>query len=131
MLISLRKGVYTLAAFAWLAGSAVAEVHEVLIVEGAYFPPLVHAQIGDSVLFINETGGVHVVQATDESWTSGPISVDGTFSLLLMQETQLAYNASVETEGDGDGQGDETLEQNGEISYDPPPVDEIDDADDS
>lgn len=124
MLISLRKGACTLAAFACLAAPVLAEEHEILIVEGAYFPPLIYAEVGDTLLFVNETSGVHIVQASDETWTSGPISVNGTFSLTLTNETQLYFNASVDTEGDGDGEGDEALEQNGQVTFDPPNADE-------
>lgn len=123
MLFSIRNGACAFVAVSCLAGAASAEEHWVRIVEGAYFPALVHAEVGDTVLFVNETDAIHEVHATDESWTSGQIPVDGSFSLLLAEDTVLAYTASVETEGDGDGAGDETLEQNGEISFDPPPPD--------
>ena len=97
--------------------------HEVIIVDGAYFPPFIYANIGDRIIFRNASSGVHVVEGPDESWTSGQIAIDGFFRLSLTPETPLTFRASVETEGIGAEDGDVVLEQIGEITYDPPPSD--------
>lgn len=123
MLFSFRKGVFAFAAAAGMTATAAWAVdHQVLIVDGAYFPPLVYADPGDRLVFVNASSGVHIVQASDESWTSGPIPVDGSFTLLLDDETPLVFNASADTEGNGGASGDEFLEQIGEITYDSAPT---------
>jgi plastocyanin len=97
--------------------------HEVIIVDGAYFPPLIYAQVGDRLVFVNLSSGVHTVQSPAEEWTSGAIPINGTFTLTLAAETPLSFNASVETEGSSAEAGDVVLEQVGEITYEPAPVD--------
>ncbi|MDF1728168.1 MAG: hypothetical protein P1U53_10520 [Sulfitobacter sp.] len=98
-----------------LATAASATEHEVLIVDGAYFPPLVYAELGDTVTFINDSSDNHEVQASDESWTSGIIPMDGSFALAIEVDTVLTFQATAETEGTGDGDGDVMLEQIGEV----------------
>lgn len=123
MLKAKRKSLLALTAAVSLMGTAALALdHEVVIIDGAYFPPLVHAEPGDRLIFINNSSGTHVVQASDESWTSGPIAINGTFTLTLEEDTPLMFNASVETEGNGEEDGDIFLEQIGEITYEPVPI---------
>jgi plastocyanin len=96
--------------------------HEVLIIDGAYFPPLIYADIGDKLIFVNSSSDVHTVQAPEEEWTSGPIPIDGSFTLVLAAETPLTFEASTETEGSSAEDGDVILEQIGEITFEPEPV---------
>ncbi len=96
--------------------------HEIIIIDGAYFPPLIYAQVGDRLIFVNSSSGVHVVEGPEETWTSGQIPIDGTFTLLLSNETPLVFSASADTEGVSAEEGDVILEQVGEITYDAPPI---------
>jgi plastocyanin len=118
MLTKLRTGAAAVLALAALAGPAAAMDHEVLIVDGAYFPPVIFASIGDSLTFINESSDSHEVMASDESWRSGMIPIDGTFSLEIQADTHLTFNATAETDS-SDGSGDIFLEQVGEIVLGP------------
>lgn len=95
--------------------------HEVIIVDGAYFPPFIYANIGDRIIFRNESSGAHVVEGPDAVWTSGQIAIGGFFRLNLLQDTPLTFRASVDTEGTGAAGGDVVLEQIGEFTYDAPP----------
>jgi plastocyanin len=95
--------------------------HEVIIIDGAYFPPFIYASIGDRIIFRNASSGAHIVEGPDESWSSGQIAVGGFFRLNLLQDTPLTFRASVDTEGTGAADGDVVLEQIGEITYDAPP----------
>ncbi|NNE52736.1 MAG: hypothetical protein HKN30_10075 [Sulfitobacter sp.] len=115
MLTHIRKGAATVVGLALLAGPALAVDHEVLIVDGAYFPPLIYADIGDHLMFVNSSSDAHEVQAVDASWTSGTIPVDGSFSLEITDETVLTFNATADTEGNSAEQGDVLLEQVGEV----------------
>lgn len=122
MLVSFRKGVCALAAAITMTATAAGAVdHEILIVEGAYFPPLTYAEIGDRLVFVNSSNSPHIVEGPEEAWTSGPIPVEGSYTLTLDDETPLTFMASADTEEDGDGAGDEAIEQIGQITYDPPP----------
>ncbi|SFE03249.1 hypothetical protein SAMN04488523_104269 [Sulfitobacter brevis] len=92
MLTSLRAGVCTLAtATVLIASSAQADDLTVLILEGAYFPPVVSAQIGDTIVFVNETDSEHTVSGDDEIWTSGPIPTEGSYRLALNETTPLTF----------------------------------------
>lgn len=131
MLNSCRKGFYIIAAAACLGGgaamaqgtSAPAMDHSVVIIDGAYFPALIYAQVGDSLVFENASSGVHIIEGPADSWTSGPIPVNGTFTLTLDETTPLVFSASADTEGDSLEDGDVVIEQIGEITYDPAPFD--------
>lgn len=131
MLNSCRKGFYAIASAACLLGSAsfaqdtsqaTAMDHDVLIIDGAYFPDLIYAQLGDSLIFENASDGVHIIEGAAEAWTSGPIAVGGTFTLLLEDTTPLAFSASADTEGDSANDGDVVIEQIGVITYEPSPI---------
>jgi plastocyanin len=130
MLNSCRTGLYALAAAACLVGgvasaqttTAASTDHDVIIIDGAYFPALIYAQVGDRLIFENASNGVHIIEGPAESWTSGPIPIDGTFTLLLEETTPLVFSASADTEGDSVNEGDVAIEQIGEIRYDAAPV---------
>lgn len=102
-------------ALAAFASPALSAEHEILIVDGAYFPPLIYVNYGDNVVFVNNASSAHEVKASDDSWTSGLIPLDGSFTLEIEADTYLAYQATADTEGMGDEDGDIFLEQFGEV----------------
>ncbi len=115
MLISFRKGVCALAlATSSMATSVQAENHIVLIMDGGYFPDIVHVGRGDNIIFTNNSENEHTLAGPDESWISEPIPVDGTYRLNI--NNQMAPTFS--------GLGADDLLMEGSFSYEPAPLDE-------
>lgn len=116
MLNSFRMSTFAFAAAAvCIASPAVSEEHTVLIEDGGYFPTITYAMQGDIIVFVNDSDASQAVSGPDESWTSGAIPVDGSFELALMEDTPLIFNGGVDLEG---------VDIEGEISYEPAPLDE-------
>ncbi len=114
MLNSFRNGVCAFAAAAsfLFATGAQAEEHVVLIVDGAYFPPLVYVSAGDSLVFLNHSAATAEVIGAEEAWTSGPIGVDASFTLPITEEMPATFSSPAVD--------DTTFE--GAITFDAPPV---------
>lgn len=113
MLKTYRKGAFALAAaLSVLAGAAHAQNHTVLIVDGGYFPAVTYAAVGDVISFENASSDSHEISDPDQTWTSGIISVDSAFDLVIEEDTPLEFV----------GMGADGLEVNGSISFDAPPV---------
>ncbi|MFG6602694.1 hypothetical protein ACGYK2_07050 [Sulfitobacter sp. 1A10359] len=93
MLSSYRKSTGALAlALSLCAAGAIAESRNVLIVDGAYFPSLSHVQPGDQVVFTNNATGSHTITGEDEAWTSGPIPVNGNYTLDITAQTPTRFS---------------------------------------
>lgn len=106
MLHSYRKGALALAAaLTFSASAAQAEEHVVLIVDGSYFPSVIFANSGDTILFRNESGASHTVTGAEAAWTSDAIYPEGTYQLTLDSDVPATFT--------GTGGGFETA--NGEI----------------
>ncbi len=118
MLNSNRKGAFALAAALSLAAGAVqAESHEILIVNGSYFPNSIYANEGDVIIFRNESDGTHTINGPEGTWTSGEITVEGTYQLSLTQETPLTFSGIFASSGDGAAE-----ESTGEIIFEDAPI---------
>lgn len=104
MLISFRNRACALAAAMTVAGAsaAFAETHNVLIVDGAYFPPLLNVALGDNVTFTNNSTITHTISGAGDAWTSGPIGVEASFTLDITDETPTSFG--------GMGEGDVAME---------------------
>ncbi|MDF3415690.1 hypothetical protein HKX54_14550 [Sulfitobacter sp. M57] len=94
-------------ALSLLASTAQAEEHVVLVLDGSYFPSLVYASPGDTIVFQNDSDNSQTVSGPEGSWTSGPMSPDAEYSLQLEETTPLTFS--------GEGSDGEMAE--GEISY--------------
>lgn len=95
MLNLFRSGALTLAAAFTLTGTAAqAESHEVLIVDGSYFPYVIFATEGDEIVFRNESGANHYIVGANDSWQSGAIPPNGTFQIELEEETPLTFSGT-------------------------------------
>lgn len=120
MLISFRNRACAVAAvLMFVAPVAQAEVHSVHIVDGGYFPADVYVAAGDSIQFINQSEDAHTVSGPEESWTSGAIGADGTFTLVLEDDTPLEFGGTW-----SDEENEEEFEIAGSFSYNPPPLEE-------
>ncbi len=111
MLNSFFKGTCALAAVAALSVSAAqAKEHVILIVDGSYFPSVVHVSEGDLLTFKNESKAEQIVNGADEededavSWTSGPIGVEQTFTYEVTAVTPEKFSSAFE--GDVDAAGE-------------------------
>lgn len=92
MLKSLRTGGIALAtATLCFAGAAQANNHNVLIVDGAYFPATVYVEEGDNVYFTNNSEGDHVVTSQTGEWTSGALAIDARFRLKVRDISDLNF----------------------------------------
>ncbi|MFD2740876.1 hypothetical protein ACFSUD_14930 [Sulfitobacter aestuarii] len=94
MTFASHRGLAVLAVTATVfgAGAGFAADHEVLITEGAYFPSLTYAQPGDRLIFINSSDAAQTVTGAEESWSSGPIPIDGSFVLDLAEEIPQGFS---------------------------------------
>jgi len=116
MLNSFRMSTFAFAAAAaCIASPAVSEEHTVLIEDGGYFPTITYAMQGDTIVFVNDSDATQTVSGPEETWTSGSIPIDGSFELALMEDTPLVFLGGVDLEGS---------DIEGQISYDPAPLDE-------
>lgn len=85
-----------LTALCLLAGPALSEVHTIVIMDFAYFPPITYVQAGDTINFTNESGIAHTVVSKDTSWGIGPIANGGIGSILVSAAMQSSYYSAGE-----------------------------------
>lgn len=96
--ISLVATVATLS----IGTAANAAEHVILILPDAYFPQITYVEPGDSVKFVNVSGAAQNIIAKNNSWTIGPIAVEGEVSMQVETGLQTTfYNADL-TDGDGE-----------------------------
>lgn len=128
MLGFLRNGSCALAGAALLFGTAAqAEMHRILIMDEAYFPSVIYVQPGDSLMFENTSEATHTIVGENDSWTSGPIAVDGTYVQQIDSDMPLKFTRKSEGDESAAGEGAEGEEGEGQIfagemSYDEPPL---------
>lgn len=114
MLKSMTKGACALAAALTFTGTAaLAEIHIIEIVDGAYLPTISYVAPGDSLIFENESGGEHTVSGPEDSWTTGVIPAGGSYTHSIDAEMALTFSGS-------DSEGAEMI---GELSFEPAPLD--------
>lgn len=95
MLNSYRKGALAIAAaLSFSASAAQAEEHVVLIVDGSYFPSVVFASTGDTILFKNESTATHTVSGAEAVWTSEEIHPAGEFVLQLDESIPSTFSGT-------------------------------------
>ncbi|MEN8892576.1 cupredoxin domain-containing protein [Planktotalea arctica] len=103
--------IFSLAAFAAsLATSASAAEHEILFVEGGFFPAVTYLAAGDVVTFTNLTDSTVEAEAGDESWQTGQLNVNATYTLTVTAATGLAFAYATDPE------------KSGALSFDPAPI---------
>lgn len=89
----LRKTVSLAALAAVLSTSAAtaAELQEVTIFDNDLMPPIVFAQPGDTVRFINQDEGSHKVWSTDNTWSTGEIPANTAVEFTVTEWMSLEY----------------------------------------
>lgn len=115
MPISFHMAAAAFAAFTLAtSGTAVlAQTHDVMILDQAFFPAVIYVETGDTINFTNSADGSRIVKAPDESWTSEPLSTGSTFSYVVDSASPLVFASSTGHGGDG---------YEGTISFDEPPL---------
>lgn len=115
MLNTFQKGVCAFAvATSFMATSALAENHTVLIMDGGYFPAIVYVGRGDNIIFTNNSEAEHTISGPDGAWVSEPIPLDATFVLNINNQLAPTYS--------GIGFDGEVME--GSFSYETAPLTE-------
>lgn len=99
-----------------IASAAAADEHTVLILPDAYFPQITYLDSGDSVRFINMSGGEHSIVSEGAVWELGPIPDQGEVVLEVSDVVEKSFFDKDSTGADG------TLLVQGEISFDTAPL---------
>ena len=114
----MKRAISVLATVATLfaANSAAATEHTILILPDAYFPQVTYLDEGDTVRFVNASGGSHSVIAEDESWEIGPIASEGEATLVIEGGVEkMFYNKASQAE-------DGTYAVEGQVSFSDAPL---------
>lgn len=96
--------------------SAFAEIHEVMILDEAFFPAELYVKPGDQLHFVNNASGSRTVMGPEETWTSNALSVGATYTYDVSTASPLAFQSM------SGGSGGEAYE--GTITFDDPPLSE-------
>lgn len=99
-----------------VASAAAAKEHTVLVLPDAYFPQITYLNPGDTVRFINMSGGEHNIIAKDSAWELGPIPDQGeaTVNVSPLKEKTFYDKDAVNDSGEYIVQG--------EMSFDTAPL---------
>ena len=77
--------------------TARAATWDVTIVDNAFQPALLEIAVGDTVRWTNTGNLLHSATADDDSWTSGTISLDGTYSRTFDTQGIYPYHCTFHT----------------------------------
>lgn len=94
------------------ATTAMAEEHEILLVEGGFFPEITYLTAGDTVLFTNVTDGPENVVAADASWSTLEIPSNGSQTIAVTAAMTLGFVFDADSE----------TPKTGTLSFDPAPL---------
>lgn len=73
------------------ATSQVLKIHEVTIFDNDLMPPIVFAEPGDWVRFVNNDEAAHVVWSQNESWSTGEIPPNVAVQFMVQEWMDLSY----------------------------------------
>ena len=151
MQMTFRKGLAALAAATVISATAAqAETHEVVILDGGYFPQKLYMNQGDTIRFVNETIGIHRIEGLSFAYIEGEDDVPGLVETLAVTEGDLgdgvtqqivvgpnktvliaiSDNSGLVYSGHWPTSVDESVVSlptgliDGEVSYDEPPLDQ-------
>lgn len=107
MLTKIRNSAFALAAATAVIASSVQaqstteeeEVvvveHEVIFIQGSYFPVITKAAPGDTIRFVNKNAYYsHTIYGRDGAWTSGRLYPEDDFVLVVTADTPLKFGGS-------------------------------------
>lgn len=99
-------GALGLAMAAPLAAEQIAATEHVIVLTGfSYFPAVTYAHPGDTIRFVNESGGFETVVGKDAGWYIGPLANAEQATLVVTEDTELAFFSAYGlcTQGQGGG----------------------------
>ena len=94
-----------------IAAPLAAETHEILMLEGGYFPDITYVASGDTVNFVNGSNVAQATSAVGGSWTTGTLSENQSFSMTVTQGTTITAFSNPAN-----------AEMVGSLSFDPAPL---------
>lgn len=118
LLIGLTSGA---GVFANETGTVLSNDYEVLLVEGRFFPETTYLKPGDRIIFVNMTDSDASAAAADDSWSTGTLGVDGTYTLEITPEIHTTFNLASAASAATDATDAEGTPGIGYISFDPAP----------
>lgn len=65
--------------------------HIIIVTGFSYFPAITFAKPGDTVRFVNQSGGTETVVGRDTGWIVGPLEDQQEGALVITEETELAF----------------------------------------
>lgn len=68
--------------------------HVIYLVGYGFFPDEVHAQLGDTLMFVNLTNRNQLIEANDDSWASGTLYYGNTYPILLDHDTDWDFTGT-------------------------------------
>lgn len=80
------------------ASSAAAETRYVIFVDGGFYPEITYLDPGDIVTFTNEAEIALTAEATDQSWSTGSLPQNSSYSLPITETTVLTYSVAGDPE---------------------------------
>lgn len=94
-----------LIALTTLAGAATADTattaNPITILETTLYPEVNFVEVGQHITFHNSGTSTRTVEATDDSWTSGPLAPSQSFTLLITEGMTLGFNLSEANDATG------------------------------
>ena len=68
--------------------------HVIYLIGSDFFPEEVHAQLGDTLMFVNLTNSNQLIEANDGSWASGTLGYHNTYPIMLDHETDWDFTGT-------------------------------------
>ena len=66
----------------------------IYLIGSDFFPEEVHAQLGDTLMFVNLTNSNQLIEANDGSWASGTLGYHNTYPIMLDHETDWDFTGT-------------------------------------
>lgn len=99
------------------ANSASAQIHDVMILDEAFFPAIVYVEPGDELVFFNDSDAEHTVKGGDDAWSSEIVAVGSTYTYTVNADSPLTFHSVFK-----DAYHDSATAFGGTISFDQAPL---------
>ena len=68
--------------------------HVIYLIGSDFFPEEVHAQLGDTLMFVNLTNSNQLIEANDGSWASGTLGYRNSYPIMLDHDTDWDFTGT-------------------------------------